>query len=82
MAFAVEVIPQMGLIYKEVARDRLYDPLATLQLEKVPIPDQISILLSGEINLNEMKNLKFLSELVNCCPLQIQTCMCCRMSQN
>jgi hypothetical protein len=28
------------LIYKEVARDRLNDPLATLINEKVPIPDQ------------------------------------------
>ena len=36
---------QEGLIYKEVARDRLSDPLATLKLEKVPIPDQESMVL-------------------------------------
>jgi hypothetical protein len=26
------------MIYKEVARDRLFDPLATLSIQKVPIP--------------------------------------------
>jgi hypothetical protein len=49
-----------GLIYTEEGRDRLYDPLATCESHKVPIPDSAHRAEEYKASQNEKRKLPFL----------------------